>query len=303
MNDSFNFGSGLPQNEANNTNTQDKQTAEQAGQQFAAAQAFAATQTELGAAPGQAAAGGAPSIPVPDAASAAQVMRQIMAKVFVYMFSGLALTALIALIGASSPDFTYFVYENYGMYQIVFLVQLAVVIGFSLAARKAKAGLSRALFFIYSILTGFTLAFFLTLFDVGSIAMTFGVTALTFGGMALWGYKTKRDLRPIGVAGRMLLIGAIIASLLNMLLYLVAPGTATLFDMLMNYVVLAIFIGLTAYDFQKIRLMAQEAGVYYSGQENAQLRESIAINGALMLYLDFINIFIRLLAIMGKRRR
>lgn len=235
---------------------------------------------------------------------AGSVMQDIMKKVFIYMFSGLIITGIIAVAGMLIPSIYYIVYTNPMILMVAALAQLGVVFAFTFAARKAKAGTAKVLFYVYSVLSGITLAVYLSYFTMQSVALAFVISALTFGGMAVWGYKTKRDLSAIGQAGRMLLIGAIIATVVNVVLYFVAPGIASALDMILNYVVVAIFVGLTAYDMQKIRMMAENSGVYNagSGPEAVAVRDTVAINGALNLYLDFINIFIRLLSIFGRRR-
>lgn len=239
-----------------------------------------------------------------DPVVAGKVMKGVLSKVFLYMFSGLLISGVIAIAAMMSRGFLYFLYANSWLYTGAALIQLVVVFAFSFASRKAKAGTARVLFYLYSVITGITLSVYLSIFSFESVALAFVITALTFGGMAVWGYTTKKDLSTIGAAGRMLLIGAIIASLVNLVLFFIAPGFASVLDMVLNYVVVAIFVGLTAYDMQKIKLMAEQSGVYYAGEgrEAVALRETIAINGALNLYLDFINIFIRLLAITGKRK-
>lgn len=235
---------------------------------------------------------------------ATSVMQSIMKKVFLYMFSGLIISGIIATAGMLVPNFYSLLYSNMWLLPVSAFAQLGVVFGFTFAARKAKAGTARVLFYVYSVLSGITLAVYLSYFTMQSVALAFIIASLTFGGMAVWGYRTKRDLSPIGTAGRMLLIGAIIATLINLVLFFIAPGLASVLDMILNYVVVAIFVGLTAYDMQKIRLMAENSGVYYAGDgpEAVAVKDTIAINGALNLYLDFVNIFIRLLAITGRRR-
>lgn len=235
---------------------------------------------------------------------ATSVMQSIMKKVFLYMFSGLIISGIIATAGMLVPNFYSLLYSNMWLLPVSAFAQLGVVFGFTFAARKAKAGTARVLFYVYSVLSGITLAVYLSYFTMQSVSLAFIIASLTFGGMAVWGYRTKRDLSPIGTAGRMLLIGAIIATLINLVLFFIAPGLASVLDMILNYVVVAIFVGLTAYDMQKIRLMAENSGVYYAGDgpEAVAVKDTIAINGALNLYLDFVNIFIRLLAITGRRR-
>lgn len=306
MSNSFNFGNGqVPPNDNKNKRPYDPNDPyiqqQQLNQQFAAQQAQQGFNTNNQFPQGYGAQAQAVNY---DPELASNVMSSVMKKVFLYMFSGLIISGLIALAGLAFPSMQFALRANPLILMIAAFAQLAVVFGFSAAARKSNASTARVLFYLYSVLSGITLAVYLSYFTMQSVALAFVVASLTFGGMAFWGYRTKRDLSGIGAAGRMLLIGAIIATLVNLVLYFFAPGLASMLDMILNYVVVAIFVGLTAYDMQKIRQMAENSGVYQAGSspEAVAIRETVAINGALLLYLDFINIFIRLLAIFGRRR-
>lgn len=228
--------------------------------------------------------------------------KRIMSRVFLQLFTGLLLTAVAAVFFAFSGITLSLLLTNPSLIIVTSVIQLAVVIVFSVTLRKAKPALSTALFYVYSILTAFTLSVYFFYFELGSILYSFGITALVFGAMALWGHNTKKDLTPLGAAGHMLLFGAIIVSLVNLLLYFVAPGFATVVDMILNYVILAVFVGLTAYDMQKIRKYAIANGALTNGPEAVAQQNVVATYGALSLYLDFINIFIRILSIFGRRK-
>ena len=146
---------------------------------------------------------------------------------------------------------------------------------------------STLLFFLYAILNGATLSIIFLAFSLGSIAYTFFITAGVFGAMSVYGYFTSNSLNSVGSYCIMALIGLIIASVVNIFMH-----SETL-DWIISLAGVAIFIGLTAYDTQKIKLMAMNATMADTGK--------IAVMGALNLYLDFINLFLYLLRIFGKK--
>ena len=199
------------------------------------------------------------------------VFNQTMRKVFAWMFLGLGITALTSFLAINIPALFNLVYSTGGM-----ILHDALPI-------------SVIIFLVYTSET---------------IFLSFAVSAAVFGTMAAVGYFIKKDLTPLGYAGYMLLFGAIIVTLINVVLSFIVPGFAQTLSWIMNYVILAIFIGLTAYDMQRIKMMAvaavQEQRGYTS--ELAVTTDRIALYGAMQLYLDFINIFLRVLAIMGRSR-
>lgn len=148
------------------------------------------------------------------------------------------------------------------------------------------------IFAIYSIINGITIAPILFAYTQESVASTFFITAATFGAMALFGYTTKKDLSTIGRILLMALIGLIIASIAN--LFIKSSGMG----MIINYAGVLIFVGLTAYDTQKIKEIVKNNITVEGGASVPK----IAVIGALTLYLDFINLFLKLLRIMGKRK-
>ncbi len=243
--------------------------------------------------------------------------RGIMSRVFVWMFAGLLVSGISGVLLAVTPLGTA-LWSNPVSMVVLVIAQLATALVFTRMVARVRPEVATVLFFFYSLLTGVTIAALLLTYELASVISALFATAVVFGGMALWGAKTRRDLSAIGAAGRMLLIGAIVMSLFNLFLFFVAPGVFTLLDAALNYVVLAIFVGLTAYDMQKIRRLAMEPGLVEAldpaaragtigdaeGAAALALRadRTIAIHGALMLYLDFINIFIRILRIFGRER-
>ncbi|MGI6545064.1 MAG: Bax inhibitor-1 family protein [Fastidiosipilaceae bacterium] len=235
------------------------------------------------------------------AATESKATRAIMARVFAQLFTGLLLTSFAALFFFFSGVTLAIAMTTPAILMVASIVQLGVVIAFSFTLKKASPTLSTILFYVYSLLTGFTLSVIFLYYTAASILYSFGVTALVFGAMAIWGHNTKKDLSTIGTVGRMLLFGAIIVSFVNIILYFFAPGFATALDMILNYVILAIFVGLTAYDMQKIREHALMMGAFEQNEQAVAARKVVATQGALTLYLDFINIFIRILSIFGRR--
>ncbi len=229
-----------------------------------------------------------------------QALHQILSRVFLYMGLGLLLSfASAAVLAYTGLGLRFLLGFGTISMVLVCIVQMALVFGLSAMLAKQRVQQAKLLFVIYSLFTGLTLGLFFTIFSVQSILLALVATAVVFGLMAVWGLRTERDLSSLGTVGRMLLLGCIVVSLLNLILYFVAPGFASALDMVLNYVVLAVFIGLTAYDMNRIKQYSEAA---LMNGASAQLVDSLAVSGALSLYLDFINIFIRLLTIFGRNR-
>lgn len=206
-------------------------------------------------------------------------------QAFGWMFVGLIVTAVAAFFISSSPTLTNAIINNGFVYIGLSIAELAIV--FVLSARIQSMTYEEAVgtFLLYSFLNGLTLSAVFLGFTGTSIVSTALVTALVFGTMAVYGYTTQRDLTTIGSLAFMALIGIIIASIVNLFL------NSTPLSYLLSYLSILIFIGLTAYDTQKIKQMES-----YSDNQN------LGILGAITLYLDFFNIFLDLLRILGKRR-
>jgi len=162
---------------------------------------------------------------------------------------------------------------------------------------KMSPVVSNVLFFLYAIITGVTLSFIFISYELGVIFQAFIVSALTFGAMGIYGSVTRRDLSRIGSICIMALIGLIIASFVTFFIPMNYETSLTVY-MVINYAGVLIFIGLTAYHTQRIKNMLAEANA--ANQEEAV--KKISVYGALALYLSFINMFLRILAIMGRRR-
>ncbi|MEN8192650.1 MAG: Bax inhibitor-1/YccA family protein [Bacteroidota bacterium] len=217
--------------------------------------------------------------------------RSFITKVYRWMGFGLLLTALAAYLAVSSESFIYMLAENSMIFYGLIIAELGLVIYLSTRINKMSAEAAAGSFIIYSILNGLTISLLLLLYTGGSIAATFLSTALTFGAMSAYGYFTKRDLTTMGSYLYMALIGLIIASLVN-----IFWANSTLY-WIISYVGILLFVGLTAYDTQKIKKIGASVDM-----NDGQVSQKLAIIGALALYLDFINLFLMLLRVMGDRR-
>lgn len=211
----------------------------------------------------------------------------VMKRVYVRMFLGLIVTAVVALLAGSSVDSPYisFIAQNrWAMWALV-IAELGLVIGISAGINKLSSAVATLLFYLFAIVNGLMLAPIFVVYTGVSIAKTFFITAGTFGAMSIYGYCTKSDLTRFGSFLFMALIGLIIVSLVNIFLH--SSGL----DWLITIVGLFIFIGLTAWDTQQIKRMAMMMPADSVGK--------LATIGALNLYLDFINMFLYLLRIFG----
>jgi hypothetical protein len=210
-------------------------------------------------------------------------------RVYNWMALGLAVTAITSLFTVNSPGMLHFIFGTPMVLMVLILAELGIVIGLSAAINRLSSSTALFLFFGYSFLNGLTLAAIFLVYTRTSIANTFFVTAGTFGVMSVYGYTTKRDLTSWGSFLTMGLIGIIIASLVNFFL------RSTQVYWLVTYLGVIIFVGLTAYDAQQIKAMAMGG---FAGEE---MERKGAVIGALRLYLDFINLFLLLLRIFGRR--
>lgn len=236
-------------------------------------------------------------------AEAQGIFTATMRKVFAWMFLGLAVTAIISMLTASTEALRDIVYSQPVMILLI-VIQLGLAVGFGIMMYRARPAVLKAMFIGYASVLGLTLSSIFLLYDIETIGVAFAASAAVFGVMAAVGYFVKKDLTPIGYVGYMLLFGAIIVSLINIIISFLAPEIASTINMLMNYVILAIFVGLTAFDMQRIKMMAIAASTDARSTPDAELAvttDRIAIYGAMQLYLDFINIFLRILAIYGRR--
>lgn len=219
-------------------------------------------------------------------------LRSYLISVYNYMASGLVVTALAAFLVANSSLINLMFSAQGGMSGLGWLflfAPLIVVFGFSWVLIRGTLGQVRGVFFLYSALMGISLAPVVLAYTGASMARVFLITAATFGTMSLYGYTTKRDLTSWGAFLRMGLWGVIIAVVVNFFMQ-----SASL-DYALSFVIVALFVGLTAYDTQKIRQI-------YMSYDSEDIQGRKVVVGALSLYLDFINLFMALLRIMGDRR-
>ena len=228
-------------------------------------------------------------------------LRAYMLKVYNYMATGVLLTGIIALISfklsavtdstgaiVSLTSFGNTIFFS-GWKWLVMLALLGIIFYMSFGINKMSSSKAQTVFWVFAALMGLSLSWILMVYTSTSIARVFFITSATFGAMSLYGYTTKRDLTKLGSFLFMGLIGIIIASLVNMFLQ------SSMMYFVISILGVLIFVGLTAYDTQKIKNM-------YSASDTIEISGKKAIMGALTLYLDFINLFIMLLRLFGQRR-
>lgn len=214
----------------------------------------------------------------------------LMRKVYVWMSLALVITGFTAYYVATSPSIVQVVYSSQAVLWGLIIGELALVFGLSAAINRLSLTTATLMFVLYSILNGVTLSSIFMIYTLSSIASVFFITAGTFGAMAAYGYFTKKDLTSWGRILLMALIGIIIASVVNIFI-----GSSGL-SLIVSYLGVLIFVGLTAYDSQKIKEMLLTAPDAGEGMQK------LALLGALTLYLDFINLFLHLLRILGSSR-
>jgi hypothetical protein len=212
----------------------------------------------------------------------------VMKRVYLNMTLALVVTGFVALFCANSYAFLSFIVNNSWSMLALCILELGLVIGLSSGINRLSSVTAALLFYAFAVVNGMTLAPIFLVYTGASIAKTFFITAGTFGAMTVYGYFTDRDLTKFGNILFMGLIGLIIVSLVNM--FLKSSGL----DWLISFIGVALFIGLTAWDTQKIKQMAQMMPESSVGR--------LAILGSLSLYLDFINLFLYLLRFFGNSR-
>lgn len=222
----------------------------------------------------------------------AEASTLFLAKVFNWMAIGLGVTGLAAVVTANSPAMLELVVGNrWLMYGLLF-GELGLVFYLSARIEQLSAAAATGLFLLYAALNGVTLSTLMLVFTMTSIASTFFITAGMFGAMAIYGLVTKKDLSGMGSFMMMGLVGMVIASLVNLFL------GSSMVSWVVSAIGVVVFTGLTAYDVQQITVMGQ-AGIMNNGE--IAIRRG-AIMGALRLYLDFINLFLSLLQLLGDRK-
>ena len=222
--------------------------------------------------------------------SISTVEADFMQKVYLWMTFALTLTGFVAYRTTQSEFLLELIFSSSFGFIGLILAELALVFWISSGLQRMSSNMAIGLFLLYSVLNGMTLSVLLIAYTGASVASTFFITAGMFGAMSVYGYTTKQDLSSWGNLLFMALIGLILASVVN--IFLQSSGLYWL----INYIGVLVFVGLTAYDTQKIKQLA--AQVIVESEEGRK----VAILGALTLYLDFINMFIFMLRILGNRR-
>jgi FtsH-binding integral membrane protein len=213
------------------------------------------------------------------------VFSNFMQRVYQWMAMGLALTGLAAFVTVTNASLLGFLLRG-GMW-VLFIAEFILVIWLTRSLQKISVQAATIGFLAYSVLNGMTMSGIFLVYTSASISTTFFITAMTFAGVSVYGWVTKQDLTSVGSFCFMALIGVIVASLANFFF------RSPIFSWIVSYCGVAVFIGLTAYDTQRLKAIHRSM---------ANAPEQLALVGALMLYLDFINMFLFLLQIFGRRR-
>ena len=209
----------------------------------------------------------------------------VVTKTFFWMFLGLLGTAIVAWYTFSSG--LYYNIASNSSFAMLAIFEVVVVLVFSLCFRKLSPTIVAGLYFLYSMINGVVFSTIFVVYNMDSIIYAFAATAALFAGLAFYGYKTKEDLTKLGNICIIALIVGLVFSVVNLFV------GSSLLDIIITWVMLAIFCGLTAYDLNKLKTAATTG---------AMEADKLHIYFAMQLYLDFINIFIRLLRLMGSRR-
>ena len=219
-------------------------------------------------------------------------VNEFVRSVYNWMFIGLGVTGLVALYVSGNEAVMSLVFGSRLIFFGLIIGELALVFSISGMVNRMGSGTATSLFVLYSALNGVTLSFIFLIYTRSSIVSTFFICSATFLACSIYGWTTKKDLTSIGGFLMMGLMGIIIASLVNMFI------RSSAMSMIVSYIGVIVFVGLTAYDTQKLKNMAltQPAGL-----DGGVIRKG-AILGALSLYLDFINLFLMLLRIFGQSR-
>lgn len=218
-------------------------------------------------------------------------LQQFMTQTFTWMALGLALTGFVSVMTVSSQTILDFIFGTPFTFYALIIGELGLVMAFGVALRKqASFPVLLAMFLAYSALNGLTLSVVLLAYTMESVGSTFFITAGMFGGLALYGYVTKKDLTGMGRIAGMAVWGLLLVMIVNIFM------GSSLLAMGIGAIGVLVFSALTAYDVQKLK------GYYAANSNNQASLSSGALGGALMLYLDFINLFLMLLRLLGNRK-
>ena len=221
-----------------------------------------------------------------------EIFTAAMQRVYLWMAVGLLLTAAVAYYVSNSFTLLNLIFSSQFTFFGLILLELGLVFGISRAINRLSPAVAVALFLLYAAINGLTLSAIFLAYSFGTITLAFGTTAVVFGIMSIVGWTTKQDLTKWGGILFMGLIGLIVASIANYFL------ASTTLDWIITYAGILIFMGLTIYDTKRIKMMAQNAAI--QGAEAATIGR-IGVLGALSLYRDFINLFLFLLRLLGRR--
>ncbi|MGN0230285.1 MAG: Bax inhibitor-1/YccA family protein [Muribaculaceae bacterium] len=220
--------------------------------------------------------------------AAVSLTNSVMRRVYFKMFLAMIVTAMTSVFVAGNEAILTMIFSNRMAPIVLLVLQVGVVLVLSGRIHKLSTGAASLLFYLYSVLTGVTLSVILLVYTASSIAQTFFITAGVFAAMSVYGYFTGNDLSRFGSIMFMALIGLIVCSVVNIFL------KSSTMDWIISFAGVLIFIGLTAWDTQKIKQMTAYADASMAGK--------IATIGALNLYLDFVNLFLYLLRFFGDSR-
>ncbi len=214
------------------------------------------------------------------------IQNKLFGKTFFWMFLGLLGSAIIAYYTYASGLIFDIVLEGY--FNILLIIELVAVLLFSLLFRKLPATVVGILYFVYAMINGVTLATVFAVFELSSIIYLFVISAIIFAVLGIIGYKTNKDLSSWSPYLTVFLIAGLVLSFINLFIF-----KSSMLDLAIDWFILALFCGVTIYDINKIKMLQQIPEIN---------QEKIYVYCAMQLYLDFINIFLRVLSIFGKRR-
>ena len=215
------------------------------------------------------------------------IQNKLFGKTFFWMFLGLLGSGILAWYTYSSGLLINIMDGDY--FNVLLIIELVVVFIFSLLFRKLPPFVVGILYFIYSMLNGVTLSVIFVVFELNSILYLFAISALVFAALGFIGYKTNKDLTSFGTYLSVFLIAGILLSIVNLFIL-----KNTFFELILDWFILILFFGITVYDINKIKLLQEDSSID---------TEKAHIYCAMQLYLDFINIFLRILSIFGKRKK
>lgn len=221
--------------------------------------------------------------------NASALQRTFVPGVFAWMTVALVITAFTALFTVSSPAILSFIFSSKATFFGLIIAEFGLVMAISAALHRISSPVAILLFLLYSVLNGVTLSSIFLAYDLGTIGFTFLVTAGTFAAMSIYGYLTKEDLTKFGSILAMAVIGLVVAMVVNIFL------KSDMVGWVINLAGVLIFVGLVAWDTQKLKLMSQAI-------DSRETARKLSVVGALTLYLDFVNLFLFLLRLFGGRR-